>query len=94
MSQPEGDKLIFLDTSQLGDDPEHGHLCHHMLGFILFMVDSHQRADEVKFCEELVDRDPDRLEGVYGIVVLDELIVRSTHPWEAEKVSKGRIHQH
>ena len=94
MSQPEGDELIFLDTSQLGDDPEHGHLCHHMLGFILFMVYRHERADEVKFCEELVDGDPNCLEGVHSIVVLDELIVRSTHPWEAEKVSKGRIHQH
>ena len=94
MCQTESDELIFLDTSQLGYDSQNGHLRHHMLSFVFFMVNSHECANKVKFRKELVDCDSNRLKGIHCIVVFNELVMRSTHPWEAEQIAKGWIHHH
>ena len=58
------------------------------------MVNSHERPDKVKLREELVDRHSDRFKRVHSVVVLDQLIVRSAQPGEAEQVAKRWIHEH
>lgn len=58
------------------------------------MVDFHEHTQKIELSKELVYSHADSLERVDCIVVLNELIVRSTHPRETENASKGWIHQH
>lgn len=58
------------------------------------MIDSHQRPNKVKLCEELVHGHSNRLERIDRVVVLNELIMRASHPWEAEQATKRWIDQH
>ena len=65
-----------------------------MLGLILLMEDIHEHSNEVKLCKELVNCHTHRLELVHSVIVLDQLVMGTSHPREAELVAKGWVNQH
>ena len=94
MSEPEGHKVVFFYARELGNNPHNSHLGHQMILLVFFMIDSHQCANKVKLGEELVDSHSYSFKRVHSIVVLDQLVMRSAHPREAEKVAESWINEH
>jgi len=94
VSKSKSDQVVFLDACQLGDYAQHCHLCHDMLLLVLVMEYFQEHSQKIELSKELVDGHTYSLKRVDCIVILDELIVRSTHPGETENTSKGWVYQH
>ena len=65
-----------------------------MLGLVLVVEDIHQHSDKVELSKALVHGHPDVFIRVDSIIVLDQLVMRATHPGEAELVADSRIDKH
>ena len=58
------------------------------------MIDSHQRVHKVKLSEEFVHSDAQSFKRAYSVVVLNKLIMRTTHPREAEYIAECWVDEH
>jgi len=65
-----------------------------VLGLIFVVEDIHENSDEVELSKALVHCHPDVFIRVDSIIVLDQLVMRTTHPGEAELVADSRIDKH
>ena len=91
MSQAQLSQIILLDPSKLRHDPHDADLGDEMLCLVLLMIHVHQGLAKGELREELVHSHAHALKRVDRIVVLNQLVVRSTHPREAELAPNRRV---
>lgn len=58
------------------------------------MIDSHQRVHKVKLSEEFVHSDAQSFKRAHSVIVLNQLVMRTTHPREAENIAECWVDEH
>ena len=94
VSKSKSDQVVFLDACQLCDYAQHCHLRHNMLLLVFVMEYFQEHSQKIELSKELVHGHTHGLKRVDCIVVLDELIMRSTHPGKTKNTSEGWVYQH
>lgn len=84
-------EVCLFDPAQLRNYPEHSHLGHQVFTLLLGGVDVDQGLAEVESRQVLVRIVPDLGEDWHVIVILNHLVMRTSKPREAERVTECRV---